>query len=47
MGNLNRPDRLEQDRRREANKAKALKLTMVLGIVSVIFVLAMMSQVLL
>lgn len=39
------PDQLDKSSRQEANKAKARKLTLILGVVSVLFLLAMMSRV--
>ncbi|MDD6190477.1 MAG: hypothetical protein PUB75_02680 [Firmicutes bacterium] len=38
---------LDKEQEKEVNRAKARKLTLILGIVSVVLVLAMMSQILL
>lgn len=43
--NLDRQNRINRDERREYNKIRARKMVLVLGIVSVILILAMMVEV--
>ena len=43
--NLNKVTRINHDERREHNKARARKMVLVLGIVSVVLILAMMVEV--
>lgn len=43
--NLDRNNRINRDERREYNKIRARKMVLVLGIASVIFILAMMVEV--
>ena len=43
--NLDKNNRINRDERREYNKIRARKMVLVLGIASIIFILAMMVEV--